>query len=455
MDCKNCGMEFDEKNYGICPYCGEGPVKEAVESAELEEDETVKVREKTKRDRIEQEETGKNEKPKKAGSVLKYFFIGLAVLVVAAVAIFAFFPPGASSVTVPDKYQTIQEAIDAAEDGDEIVVQIGVYRENIDFKGKNIVLRSTDPNDPNVVDRTIIDGGDSGIVVSFRSGEGEDAALKGFTITKGSGIVVSGGSSPFIEGNVIEDNKAEFGAGIAIFDSSPTIINNTIINNNGFLGGGLFVESSSPLIEDNTIVANRAEMGSGIVIISNSSPMVNNNIIADNTAARLGGGVVVAVGSTPTLIGNTITGNRADRNGGGMLIEESEPIVENNNISQNTAANGGGIFIVNATGTALLISNNTIAENFAFIAGGGLYMEGSTPAIRENQFIDNISEKLGAGAVIYNSSPLFRSNSFEGNEAEELEGGGAIWVSEDSTLELNDPDDNIYRQNIPDDIRFE
>jgi parallel beta-helix repeat protein len=176
---------------------------------------------------------------------------------------------------------------------------------------------------------------------------------------------------------------------------------------------------------------------------------------ADNIAASMGGGIVLAVGSTPTLTGNTITGNQADRNGGGVLIEESEPNLENNNIAQNTADNGGGIFIMNSTGTALLIAKNRIAENVALVAGGGIYMKGSTSEIREIQIIDNVSKKLGAGAAIYNSAPLFRDNRFEGNEAKEIEGGGAIWVSVDSTLQLYDPDNNNYIQNIPNDIRFE
>ncbi len=53
--------------------------------------------------------------------------------------------------------------------------------------GKNITLRSTDPDDPEVVKNIIIDGGGSGSVVTFRSGEGEGAVLAGFTITGGSG----------------------------------------------------------------------------------------------------------------------------------------------------------------------------------------------------------------------------------------------------------------------------
>jgi hypothetical protein len=59
---------------------------------------------------------------------------------------------------VPDSYPTIQSAIDEAVSSDEVIVQPGTYYENINFAGKSITVRSVNPNDPNCVADTIING---------------------------------------------------------------------------------------------------------------------------------------------------------------------------------------------------------------------------------------------------------------------------------------------------------
>ncbi|MFO7952200.1 MAG: right-handed parallel beta-helix repeat-containing protein [Bacillota bacterium] len=456
-DCKKCGMNYNEKEYAICPYCGEAADEDLREAETKTAGSAGEVTRGVSGEEVKEKSDKKLKMPDFAGigkmfdNKLKLAVVGIAVVIIIGVAISAIFALSDNGVTVPDKYSTIQEAIDAAEEGDEITVDVGIYKESIDFKGKDIILRSTDPDDPSIVDQTIIDGDGGGTVVSFHSGESEEAVLNGFTITRGSGIVVSGGSTPIIKNNVIENNEAEYGAGLAIFDSSPKIIDNLISGNSGFLGGGIFVEESSPLLEGNEITRNHAERGSGVVVILNSAPELLNNTITDNTADDLGAGIVVADNSTPSIKKNLITDNHAERTGGGILVKESEPNIEENTIAGNRAAHGGGMFVVDSMSTVLLIANNEISDNLAAIAGGGLYMEGSSPTLEDNTFTDNKSERGGA-LVIYNSEPVLLGNLFESNEASEAEGGGALWVSNDSVLELNDPDDNTYDDNIPDDI---
>ncbi len=77
----------------------------------------------------------------------------------------------------PANFTNIQAAIDSSVDGDIIEVRPGVYFENINFMGKNITLKSTDPTNSDIVNSTTIDG-----VVYFRGTEDPNCTLSGFNI---------------------------------------------------------------------------------------------------------------------------------------------------------------------------------------------------------------------------------------------------------------------------------
>lgn len=146
-------------------------------------------------------------------------------------------------------HTTIQSAIDAAVDGDEVVVQPntcnpdGRWHENIDFLGKAITLRSTDPASAGVVDATIIDGSGLFIVVTMENGETASTVLDGLTIangfttnpTRAAGIHCDG-ASPTIRRCVIRDNLGTEGSGIRFNNISSfdidacTFINNEVTN---------------------------------------------------------------------------------------------------------------------------------------------------------------------------------------------------------------------------------
>jgi hypothetical protein len=95
---------------------------------------------------------------------------------------------------VPSQYGTIQSAIDAALNGDIIIVDPNTYYENINFNGKNVILTSTNPTDPGIVAGTIIDGSSgAGQVVLFGGTEDASCELTGFTITGGYNTGNGGG----------------------------------------------------------------------------------------------------------------------------------------------------------------------------------------------------------------------------------------------------------------------
>src|SRR5688572_10968495 len=108
----------------------------------------------------------------------------------------------AAVINVPADFATVQQAVNAAVNGDEIVVAPGAYP-GFNFIGKAITVRSTDTNNPAA---TTLNGGGASTVVLFASGEGPTSRLQGFTIingfaVNGGGIIAAG--SPTIENCVI------------------------------------------------------------------------------------------------------------------------------------------------------------------------------------------------------------------------------------------------------------
>jgi hypothetical protein len=165
---------------------------------------------------------------------------------IALMAILAF-PASIHSKTihVPGDYNTIQEAIDAAVNGDKVLVHPGTYVENIDFKGKAITVTGEQGHDV-----TIIDGNQAGSVVTCQSGEDENSVLDGFTVLNGSGTYIS-----YILG----------GGGMINQGSSPTVTNCTFIGNSALhAGGGMDNLSISPIVTNCILWDNKPDQVNGV-----------------------------------------------------------------------------------------------------------------------------------------------------------------------------------------------
>jgi parallel beta-helix repeat protein/predicted outer membrane repeat protein len=236
----------------------------------------------------------------------------------------------ADTLVVPDQYASINQAIAAASNGDTVLVKPGRYSETIDFNGKAIAVRSSAGRH-----LTVIDGGQSGRVVTFAQGEQAGSVLEGFTITNGiGGICCLNGSSPTITGNTISGNSAQDGGAIDCVSSSPAVLSNVITGNTSFAnGGGIHCTSSDPLIA--------------------------SNVIADNTAGGSGGGIHCG-GCSPDIVNNTIVHNTADL-GGGIHAFNCGSAITNSIIRDNSADPGPDIHLEGA---------GTIAVNFCNILGG-------------------------------------------------------------------------------------
>jgi hypothetical protein len=313
-------------------------------------------------------------------------------LILAFICLFLAVPSQAKIITVDDDgpadFNNIQAAIDDSHNGDEIIVFPGVYYENINFVGKNIILRSTQSATPNAVSSTIINGNILGTVVTFSGGETHNCVLSGFTITNGR---ASGG-----------------------------------------VGGGIHCrQGSSPTITNCTIAGNRAT-GSGGGIGCNGSPTINNCLITGNVAYWDAGGGISSCCSSATIINCTIIGNTARRGGGGIHCSVwSSARITNCTIIGNTAYKGAGIFCEGGSSTTIV--NCTLAGNSAEQYGGGIDWAYSNLTLANCTFVGNSAPNgsaIGCGPCSSPPCILQLSNCIL------WDGGDEIWNNDTSTISI-------------------
>ena len=258
---------------------------------------------------------------------------------------------------------SVQDALDAASDGDRILIAKGTYRESLSST-KDLELIGLAG-----YARTILEAGQPQETTLSLSG-GKRTTLRELTIQGGglTGISVrSSGATLLVERCLVQDNTNDAdgarGGGIAATNASVTIRDSTIRGNSldprptavfpiGF-GAGVYVQGGSLLIERSLIED-------------------NHNLGREEI---LGGGLYVAGVTSAVVRDSRITGNSAN-----------PPL----------PGQGGGIY---AGGVDLLIERSVIAANEAY-AGGGLYTD-APASLSEVELTDNVSFTNSLGSAVY------------------------------------------------------
>ena len=311
----------------------------------------------------------------------------------------------ADTIHVPGDYPTIQAGIDAAVDGDEVVVADGEYRgpgnRRISFDGKAITVRSVSGPDECVVD---CEG--AGIGFLFLDNEGPDSVLEGFTVTNGAGF---------------------FGGAVSCRGSSPTIRGCVLIGNCAeWRGGGVLSEDGGPLIVDCTIAMNRADVVAGGVGCVSSQAVILDCVITGNSAFYQGGGVSSDFSSCVTIAGCTVSDNVAEFvGGGGIACDTSEMLIidcivlGNADLSKPPSVHGGG-GILSDVGATCTIVNCLIAENTSRRGGGLNVCDFPGQTIINCTIVGNTSEQGGAIYVFHNDNSSIANSILWDNTPQEI-----------------------------------
>lgn len=294
--------------------------------------------------------------------------------------------PQPSILNVPTDFTFIQSAIEAAVDGDTVLVADGFYSENIDFLGKNIGVKSVNGE---IV--TTISGDATNSTVSIMNQEAT-AVLDGFTITNGIGLLqedghrVGGGisvrysSTPRLRNLIVEENHApgdtSMGGGISCAYAADAHIEDVIIRNNSAdYGGGFLAFESNPTLRRVKIYGNSGRTTGGGIALWGSEALLQEVAIYQNTAQFLGGGVWVHEGGNPTLDQLTIAHNicTAGINAGGagiLLSDGAELTIMNSIVWGNATEDDFGRLTTNNIEFYHLLASNHLTIMWSDLQGG-------------------------------------------------------------------------------------
>ena len=311
---------------------------------------------------------------------------------------------GFSIIRVPTDFETIQEAVNNATDGDRIEVNPGTYYEHV-FINKSITLVGNVTNPTT----TIIDGTSNGTVLHL---EANNIYITGFTI-RNAGDTYSGIASErdkatndrhTIINNIITTSK--YGVGL-LYSNQNMLANNTFFDN---VLGGIYLNSA----DRNNIIGNTISESTWGIKLQYST----GNTITDNKISQTSYGIYLIDSSR----GNNIRRNTVSGRTAGIYSSS-----DNNTVDHNTATeSGSGIYFFNCKeGT---IYYNTLANNsygirvymltatttnYNIINNKALHNDWAIELVRSNgnTFMGNWLQQNNWGAYLSESS----SNTFYRN----------------------------------------
>ncbi len=343
-------------------------------------------------------------------------------------------------------YTTIQAAVNAANDGDHVVVDAGTYAESVDLQGKDLLFLGAAGAASTVIAPP---SGQPG----FRVEEGETATIDGFTITPLSARGVQA-----VDADLTLSNVVIVGAGSSTLDGGSVRIDGgqalledlTIDGGTGLRAGGVYGLDAVITVDDVTIDGSSATWGGAVFLLD--STLLGSDLTLTDSEAGYSGGAMHLDGATVDLSGFVVDGAVGDLSwGAGVYLRAGSSLTLTDSEIRDavvTAAlqgyDGGAIFAEGVSDVTLV---RTVVADSTAQDGGGIAMRGGRLVLTDSELDGNEALAKGGAVDLQGAASLEASGtSFSSNDAGT---GGAVHVGPDATLtddgstfSLNDADDD-------------
>ena len=318
-------------------------------------------------------------------------------------------------------FDTIQSAIDAASNGDTILVGPGTYAEEITLNKPNITVRSTAGAATTIIAPPV---GDltTGVWAVAEMGS---LTFEGFTV------------SNFTENGIIQKRADHAGTEFHVW-------NNIIIPYDDYLRNGIQVSGDGSSVIGNTIYGERLtdDWSSSAIIVVNASnvEVSSNTVVGGDSGVDIGICIKNSSGTVDTI---SVTNNTISDAESAITIEGSSNNISNVSINGNDLGNGiMGINVQTVTLETVIITNNDFHDNSTLglrFSETSATVTGAT--ITGNTFIKNGFQIWGGLDGQIELASVLASNTFD--KAVTIEGGTMIFSSIQEAIETASVGDTI------------
>lgn len=349
-------------------------------------------------------------------------------------------PVLAATLTVnPDggaDYSLLQEAVDAAEDGDHIAVDGGEWG-SVSVGGKELSIEFGARE--STLGRVFIDDATVSVTGGTLRGEGAGISVSNSTLTlEGVSFEGAEASGPALRADnstvtatrmSVKDWSAPAGSPFQLTESAVELRDTVFADTSGRRGGAISAQGGTLALYSVSIADTKAEEGGGALYLDGAGIYCEDVVLRRGLADA--GGSIFAVNNSVLELGSVrISDSRARTTGGAMHLDESSAVVSELSLNNNQASQGGGIALNRGS---MNIADLKASGNEARQEGGHIWVaNGALMTLTRSEMTQGLATR--GGGIYLNSGSITAYNAiWTGNEGTEV---GGAYFQEDGVLDL-------------------